>query len=121
MAQALSTKRMRSRAGLAHQVRGGAHQFRMRVVRDAQRLAHERAARAAGQVQLDGDGLAAHDAVEAAELVEHGGQRRGDVVIVRGAFGDGHRRGGSVRRGLQQGRRADQGDPFPASHFRFSI
>ncbi len=57
---------------------------------------------AAGHVQLDGYGFAAHDAIEAAELVKHSGETSGDVFVVRAALGDGYGRRGNVRRGFEQ-------------------
>ena len=68
---------------------------------DSRRLALKTLAGAPGHVHFDGDRLVANEAVQAAQLVEHGGQFCGNVLVVGGAFRDGYRSGGRIRRGFQ--------------------
>jgi hypothetical protein len=103
-----------ARPGAAQQMRHGARGLRVGVVGHTRRLALETQPRAARQVQLDGDGLVAHQAFESADLIELPGQHRGNVLLVGGAEGHGH--GGRRRLSAKPSGRAEGGEPFASGH-----
>ena len=88
------------------------HQLGMGVVSDSQRFALQAQPRTAGEIELDGDSLVAHDPVQSTELIVHSGQRCGQVAVVGIAFGDRYGSRGGGWSGLQQSCRCGAGKPF---------
>ena len=105
------------RSGAAHQVRRGTHQFRICVMRKAQCLSFETKPWAAGEIELDGNGLIPDDAFQAANLVEHRCEGSVQVFVIGRNLsdGDGQSCGGS---GKKLGKRKCSGgrQQFATSH-----